>query len=154
MALRKLTDFAVTNAKPKAKAYEISDGGQRGLRLAVHPSGVKSWVVRYRHPSTGISRKMTLTPGLGLAEARKLAADAMYQVAKGVDPVEAKKAEKQVEIEKTEGTLAALSRNYLALSASKLRSHDLYRRVFEKQIIPRLGERQINEIRKRVHKEE
>ena len=138
----------MTNAKPKAKGYEISDGGQRGLRLAVHPSGVKSWVVRYRHPVTGISRKMTLTPGLGLAEARKLAADAMYQVAKGIDPVEAKKAEKQAEIEKTEGTLSALAKNYLALVASKLRSHDLYKRVLEKQILPRLGEKQVHELRK------
>jgi hypothetical protein len=39
---RVLTDFAVTHAKPKAAGYEISDGGQRGLRLAVQPSGAKS----------------------------------------------------------------------------------------------------------------
>ena len=73
MKLRNLTDFAVTKAKPKPVAYEISDGGQRGLRLAVHPTGQKSWVVRYRHPVSGRSRKMTLQPGLGLAQARKLA---------------------------------------------------------------------------------
>jgi integrase len=148
MALRRLSDFAVQNARPKAKGYEISDGGQRGLRLAVHPSGVKSWVVRYRHPVTGISRKMTLTPGLGLAEARKFAADAMYQVAKGIDPVGAKKAEKQAKFDAAEGTLSALAKNYLALAASKLRSHALYKRVLEKQILPRLGEKQVHELRK------
>jgi integrase len=148
MALRRLTEFAVNAARSKAKGYEISDGGQRGLRLAVHPSGVKSWIVRYRHPVTGISRKMTLQAGLGLADARKLASDAMYQVAKGIDPVEAKRAEKQVALNASEGTLNAVAARYIDLAASKLRSRQYYERTLKNHVLPKLGARPIAEIRR------
>jgi integrase len=143
-----LTDFAITKAKPKSAAYEISDGGQRGLRLAVHPTGVKSWVVRYRHPVTGVSRKMTLQPGLGLAQARRLAADAMYQVAQGVDPVETKRVEKQAKLNAAEGTLASVIKTYMDLAGSKLRSRDQYRRALARHILPKLGNRQVADLRR------
>src|SRR5258707_10726033 len=118
MKLRRvLTDFQVKNAKPKLVGYEISDGGQRGLRLAVQPSGAKSWVVRYRHPVTGKSRKLTLQSGLGLAEARLLAGKAMFQVAQGIDPIDAKREAKQEALASVEGTLNALAKSYLTLAA-------------------------------------
>ena len=149
MKLRRvLTDFAVTKAKPKAGAYEISDGGQRGLRLAVQPTGQKSWVIRYRHPVTGVSRKLTLQQGISLAAARKLAADAMYQVAQGIDPIDGRRAEKQVAAAASEGTLHAIATQYLALQASKLRSHGFYKGVLERHVLPRLGDRQVAELRR------
>jgi integrase len=143
-----LTDFAVIQAKPKATGYEVSDSGQRGLRLAVRPSGVKSWVVRYRHPVTGISRKLTLQSGLGLAEARRLASEAMYQVAKGVDPIDAKRAEKQARLDAAEGTLNAVAKLYIDLAASKLRSREYYEITLRNHILPKLGERPIADIRR------
>jgi integrase len=144
MTIRKvLTDFAVQKAKPRLKGYELSDGGQRGLRLAVRPSGAKSWIVRYRHPLTRTSRILTLPPGLGLAEARLLAGKAMFQVAQGIDPIEDKR-----EIAATEGTLASVAKQYLHLAASKLRSHDHYRSVLERHILPHLGERQVVDLRR------
>ncbi|MGA7328003.1 MAG: integrase arm-type DNA-binding domain-containing protein [Rhodomicrobium sp.] len=42
----KLTDAAVRNAKPKAKAYKLSDGA--GLHLLVTPNGSRLWRFRYR----------------------------------------------------------------------------------------------------------
>jgi integrase len=145
---RVLTDFAVTHAKPKAAGYEISDGGQRGLRLAVQPSGAKSWVVRFRHPVTGKSRKLTLPPGLSLAAARKLASDAMFAVAQGIDPIDAKREQKQAAISATEGTLNAIAKQYLKLAASKLRSHGIYESTFNRHILPHLGERQVMELKR------
>jgi integrase len=143
-----LTDFAVQKAKPRPQGYEISDGGQRGLRLAVQPTGAKSWVVRFRHPITRKSRKLTLPPGLSLAQARKLAADAMYAVARGIDPVDSRRAEKQAAVAATEGTLAAVSKAYLAIAASKLRSRDFYASVLDRHVLPRLGERPVAELRR------
>jgi integrase len=140
-----LTDFAVTNAK---KPGEISDGGQRGLRLSVHASGAKSWIVRYRHPITGKSRKLTLPPGLSLAQARKVTSDAMFQVAQGVDPIDAKREQKQAAVIATEGTLQAVAVRYLDIAASKLRSHGFYKGVLERQILPRLGRRPVAELRR------
>ena len=149
MKIRKgLTDFQVKNAKPKASGYEISDGGQRGLRLAIQPSGAKSWVVRYRHPVTGKSRKLTLPPGLGLAHARKLAANAMFQVAQSIDPIDARREQKQAAAAAVEGTLHAVAKQYLGLAASKLRSRDAYERILKRHILPRLGERQVAELKR------
>ena len=79
-----LTDVAVRNAKGGTVRQEIPDGGQRGLYLIIQPNGSKSWAIRYRHH--GVPRKMTLQAGLSLAAARKLAAEAMFQVAQGIDP--------------------------------------------------------------------
>jgi integrase len=148
MALRRLTDFAVTNARSKDKGYEVSDAGQRGLRLAVHPTGVKSWIVRYRHPVTGVSRKLTLQSGLGLADARRLAAEAMYQLAKGIDPIDAKRADKQAKLEATEGTLNAVAKRYLDLDASKLRSRQYYESTLRNHILPKLGQRPIAQLKR------
>src|SRR5260370_9546216 len=121
MKLRRgLTELQVRNAKPKAEPYEISDGHQRGLRLAVQPSGAKSWVVRYRHPVSGTSRKLTLQPGLGIAEARKLTGDAMFQVAQGIDPIDAKREQKQAAVSATECTPPPLPHHIPHLSPSPL----------------------------------
>jgi integrase len=126
--VRPLTDFAVIHAKPKAEGYEISDGGQRGLRLAVQPSGAKSWVVRFRHPVSGKSRKMTLPPGLSLAAARKFAGDALFLVATGIDPIDQKRVEREAAAAAVEGTLASVVTRYLDLAAPK-RSRELYQRT-------------------------
>jgi hypothetical protein len=113
MTTRNFTDLFVRNAKPKEQVYEIADAGQRGLKLAVHPSGQRSFVVRYRHPISGISRKLTLPPGLSLAAARKLSADAMFQVAQGIDPIHQKREQKQAAAIATDGTLRAVGERYL-----------------------------------------
>ena len=149
MSIRKtLTDFAVTHAKPKPTPYEVSDGGQRGLRLVVHPSGQKSWIVRYRNPITGTSRKMTLPPGLSLADARQMTADAMYQVAKGIDPIDAKRQQKVAAVAASEGTLNFVVEQYLAIKASKLRSRDHYESILKRHVLPRLGEHQVTELKR------
>jgi integrase len=149
MALRKiLTDFAVINAKPKAQPYEISDGGQRGLRLAVFSSGQKSFVLRYRHPISGISRKMTLPPGLSLADARRFASEQMHSVAKGIDPIEHVRAEKQAKIEASEGTLASVAARYMDLAGKKLRSGSQYKSVLDRNILPHLGSRPVADLRR------
>jgi integrase len=98
-----LTDLGVKNAKPKrhqgkAVITEIPDGGCRGLRLVLHPTGHRSWIVRYRRPD-GRTAKLTLGPAvvvakgdpvpehaLTLALARKHASDALHQLALGIDP--------------------------------------------------------------------
>jgi len=77
-----LTDIAIQKLKPRAVRYEVSDPGARGLRVVVQPSGRKSFAVRYRN-AAGRARKLTLAAGIALAAARKLAADALLEVAQG-----------------------------------------------------------------------
>jgi hypothetical protein len=45
---RALTDLAVQHIKPGLVRREIPDPGQRGLYLVIHPTGNKSFCVRYR----------------------------------------------------------------------------------------------------------
>jgi integrase len=143
MPLRTLTDLAVTNAKPKAQGYEISDGGQRGLRLSVRPSGSKSYLVRYRSPVTGKSAKLTLPGGISLRQARLMAAQTMDAVAQGRDPIQDKKAEKVAAAVADENTLAAVSTRWLELVAAKFRSKRHYELVLKNNILPRLGSTQV-----------
>ncbi len=70
------TDIAIRNMKPGDVRREIPDPGCAGLYLVLQPSGVQSWAVRYRYE--GKPRKLTLSGGITLAAARKLAGDALY----------------------------------------------------------------------------
>ena len=106
-----LTSLAVAHAKPYrrdgiAVLSEIRDGGCRGLRLLVHPTGHRTWIVRYRFH--GRTRKLTLgaavvaRPGepdppnaLTLANARKRASEALHKLAMGIDPAVEKLAERR-----------------------------------------------------------
>ncbi|GGC11410.1 hypothetical protein GCM10011494_32720 [Novosphingobium endophyticum] len=67
-----LTDFAIENAMPKAKAYELGDGG--GLYLQVNPSETKLWRMKYRWE--GREKKLAIGPYplVSLADARTKAA--------------------------------------------------------------------------------
>jgi integrase len=91
---------------------------------------------------------MTLPAGLSLAQARKLAGDAMFQVAQGIDPIDAKRAEKQAKLDAAEGTLQAVAVRYLELVASKLRSHRFYESILKRHIFPKLGARPVAELRR------
>jgi len=41
-----LTDTAARNARPREKAYRLTD--EKGMYLEVHPSGSKYWRLKYR----------------------------------------------------------------------------------------------------------
>ena len=74
-----------------ARPGKYEDG--YGLRLVVSKSGAKKWVLRYiLH---GRRREMGLGsyPSVGLADARALALKCKRQVAKGSDPIEARRME-------------------------------------------------------------
>lgn len=90
-----LTEISVKNAKAETKRREIPDSRVTGLYLIVQPSGLKSFAVRYRFGT--LSRKLTLGPypAIGLAEARRLALNALSAVAAGEDPAEEKRRKRQ-----------------------------------------------------------
>ena len=66
-----------------------------GLALRVMPSGEKSWVLRYRYQ--GIQKTLTLGrhPGMTPDLAKVAATEAWGQIHSGVDPSQAKRAERQ-----------------------------------------------------------
>jgi integrase len=107
---RRLTDFGVQALRAKDKYYEIVDG-TTGLRLAVFPSGAKSWIARYRRPGNGKTAKLTVGkyPGMSLAQARVHVSEARASVGKGADPGEDKRrrrvADKQAELDRAGDTV-------------------------------------------------
>lgn len=86
MAINKLTDTAIRNARPGAKEYEMSDG--QGLALRVRPDGRRLWSYRYVSPATGRTRRDWLGsyPTLNLKAARDLRASRDELVQRGIDP--------------------------------------------------------------------
>ena len=90
MAIEKLTALKVERAK---RPGMYGDGG--GLYLRITPDRTKNWVFRYM--LNGRPRWMGLGPlhTISLAEARKRAADNRLRRHDGVDPIEARRAERQ-----------------------------------------------------------
>lgn len=74
----------VTNAKPQAKDYKLSDGG--GLYLLVRPNGAKLWRLNYRYLEKGRTLAFGAWPAVGLADARARSDEARRLLAAGIDP--------------------------------------------------------------------
>lgn len=133
------TDKWIEAQKPTGKRQEIADAATKGLYLFIQPSGVKSWVYRYR-TSDGL-RKMVLGtyPKVGINQARTEAGNAkdLRTGEEPKDPIEARKerARLRAEAEQEKARRAALEANkeqmlfrplverYLKEHASKLRSY-------------------------------
>jgi integrase len=144
--MTRLTDIAIRNLKPKADRYEVPDRGARGLRVVVHPSGKTSFAVRYRH--AGIPKKLTLQAGISLAAARKLAAEAMLELAQGRDPGEAKKEEKAKTAAAALNTVANVCEEYFRREHAKLRTAADRERDLRRLVFPVLGARQIDTVKR------
>jgi len=87
--------LAKTDDEPKfivtTKPYKMADGA--GLYLEVDPSGGKYWRFKYRR--TGKEKRISLGvyPEVSLANARKARDGCREQLAKGIDPGVARKAQ-------------------------------------------------------------
>lgn len=87
-----LTDVSIRNAKPRDKAYKLSDGG--GMFLFITPAGGKLWRLKYRIDGHEKLLAMGSYPEVGLGEARRRRAEARELIAMGKDPSREKQREK------------------------------------------------------------
>jgi integrase len=139
-----LTNISIRNLKPGPVRREIRDAN--GLCVIVQPSGHKSFAVRYRY--NGKAAKLTLGPGnMSLAAARKLCADAMYELAQGRDPAAAKRQARQTQTAARE-TFEAIAEEYLRREGGKLRSEKSRRSVLARLVYPIIGDRPVGEIKR------
>jgi Arm DNA-binding domain len=88
-----MTDAQIKALQPRAARYLVSDG--RGLSLDVLPSGVKSWMYRYRHDGKPQKISLGRYPDLTLRAARDKRDELATQVVGGRSPAEEKKARRQ-----------------------------------------------------------
>ena len=56
--VKPLTNTEISQAKPKDKEYNLSDG--EGLMLRVKPNGSKLWLFNYTHPYTKKRKNISL----------------------------------------------------------------------------------------------
>src|SRR5262245_2429242 len=144
---KKLTDIGIRNLKPAAARREISDGGT-GLYLVLQPNGKRSWAVRYRFH--GAPRKLTLgsMPPVMLAEARKLASEALYGLGQDIDPAAIKQQSKLATAERAQDAVERLIEVYLGQYAKRARPAPWAQAsgIFRRAVLPRWGGRLVTEI--------
>src|SRR4029077_2815289 len=87
-----LTDTAIRSAKPKEKTSKLFDSG--GLYLEVNPAGGKWWRWKYRFAGKEKRLSFGVYPDVTLKAAREKRDACRQQLAAGIDPGEARKAEK------------------------------------------------------------
>lgn len=164
-----LTAKAVEAAKPGAERREIPDGLLTGLYLVVQPTGAKSWAIRYRH--AGKPRKLALGPlapelpgpepepvlgaPLTLGGARKIARAQLLEVAAGRDPAAERQAAKAaardpeaIDRDLVKAVAAQFLERYLKPRA-KPNYYKAVSYIFDKDVLPRWGERRIQQLGRR-----
>lgn len=141
---RKLTPAFVAKPPLPEKGDRVIywDANQAGFGLMVTMSGHRSFVCQYR--ATGKSHRMHLKDGLSLAAARREAQALQGDVARGGNPL----ADKRKAEAKDSSTFRAVAETYFQREGRKLRSVGERIKIFERLVYPKLGRRQIDEIKR------
>jgi integrase len=141
-----LADVAIRNAKPKERPWKLFDGG--GLFLEITPSGGKLWRFKYRFGGKEKLLAVGIWPDVSLTAARRKREEARELLAQGIDPSEARKAERLRRKTLAENTFEAIAREWDARHLStRAKSHrDKVIRRLELYVFPYLGARPVAEI--------
>lgn len=136
----------VDTAKPKEKAYKLSDGG--GLYLQVNVNGSKYWRLKYRFAGKEKKLSFGTYPDVSLADARTRREEARKILAAGNDPGEVKKAERIAKKRSAENTFEAIANEWFTSKVDGWsKSYAEYvDRIFKNNVFPLIGSRPINEV--------
>ena len=142
MAGKTLTDAEVRGLKAEAgKRLVIYDAKARGLCLRISPAS-KSWSFIYRPKGDLRQKRYTIGdyPAWSLADARDKALALRRRVQDGGDPV------LEAKLRRDALTFAKLVDRYMTGHAKKLRSAREYQQLLDKDVIPVIGDRRVDEI--------
>lgn len=142
----RLTDAEVRNARPADRPYRLFDG--QGLYLEVHPSGGKYWRMKYRYAGKERRLAIGVYPEVGLRAARQVVSQAREQLARGVDPSQAKQEDKRRRRIAAVNTFEAVAREWYGKRVhtwAPTHARDVLRRL-ERNIFPALGARPVDEV--------
>jgi integrase len=129
MAKKKLTAIAAAKLRAEATTREVPDAGTPGLRLAIYPSGRRTWIMRFRRPDKKqakltlgrfteeeVEGELEIGKPLTLSAARQLAAEVNRKRALGQDPaaahVRARVEQREQARRAAENTFASAARLY------------------------------------------
>jgi hypothetical protein len=116
MPKRKISPLTASKAQPQARAYLIWDTIQRGLALQVQPTGYRAYKLIYRYGNRPRWYHIGACDAIGLADARKIAAELMLEVIRGKDPAAERRTGRQAV---SFGTLAERYRKEYAMRKNK-----------------------------------
>ena len=140
-----LTDTAIRNAKPQNKQYKLTD--EKGMYLLVNKAG-KYFRLDYRFAGKRKTLALGVYPEVKLAEAREKRDDARKMIASGIDPCQARKAQKSIQIEQAENSFEAIAREWHGKYSTNWADNHAKKiiRRFELYVFPWLGSRPIAQI--------
>jgi integrase len=138
-----LTDTRVRNAKPKATAYKLSDGG--GMYLLVTPRGARYWRLDYRFAGKRRTLALGVYPIVTLSDARTHREQVRRLLGQNIDPSVDKKVTKHAAKLANDNTFEAVAREWIANQRNRLsqRYRDLLLARLEADIFPQIGSRPI-----------
>lgn len=146
-----LSDMAVRQAKAIGKAYTLGDID--GLSIAVSEQGSRSW--HFRYSWAGKQKRMSLGtyPEIGLREARALRNQARALLAKGINPKLDRKHKCQAVRLADEHTFNAVflqrvEHRRLELKEGRNSTLSQIQRIFDRDVLPSLGNISIYDIRR------
>lgn len=142
----KLTDPIIKAAKPKEKAYKLSDGD--GLVLLIQPNGSKWWRFRYRYNGKEKMLSIGTYPDVTLKEARLLRVTASDLLKQGIDPSLHRQEQKQIAAIAAENSFESVARqwwNHWKHDKNERHADYTIRRL-EADIFPVIGNKTINEL--------
>lgn len=141
-----LTNNEIKNAKPREKAYKLSDGD--GLFLLISPNGSKYW--RFKYYFNGKEKLLALGvyDQVTLAEARLKRNKARSLLNNEIDPGQSRQENKRLSKITAENSFESIAREWHAKFSVKWTPKHTARtlRQFEKEIFPWLGKRAITQI--------
>lgn len=137
-----LTDTAIRNSKFQGKQYKLTD--EKGMYLLVNRTG-KYFRLDYRFASKRKTLALGVYPSVKLVEAREKRDEAKRMIANGVDPGQARKLQKSIQIEQAENSFEAVAREWHGIYSSNWadsHANKIIRR-FELYLFPWLGSRPV-----------
>ena len=145
-----LTALKIKTAKPAERAYKIADGG--GLFLLVQPNGSKLWRYKFRLQGVEGLQALGAFPQVSLAEARAAHAASRQLVASGINPVQARRSEREskalARVHRDKGSFEALYADWDAATSVGLRAGTVNqrRREVDKDLVPVFRGRSVTSI--------
>lgn len=143
-----LTDKACKNAKPREKAYRLTDA--QGLYLQVMPNGSRYWRLKYHFADKEKCLALGVYPEVSLIEARDKKADARRLLASGKDPSVDRKEQKYSINAHATNTFEVVAREWHERNKERWATTNFRNQVMrrlENDVFPQIGKLPIASIR-------
>ncbi len=141
-----LTDTRIRQAKPKDKAYKLSDGA--GLHLEVRPTGAKLWRLRYRLAGKENVFAIGRYPEVNLKEARSDRDAAKKVIKEGVHPAHKRKLDRIRQTGDHANTFRAVADEWLERNAEgwTARTYKQRQKALENDVFPFIGSLPVRQV--------